>query len=176
MLNNALKWGCPFFQPSSKFTFVLGNLLSPHSSVPSPRRQQHLPTAASRPSIARPRQPLRSLPSLPPLLHLLLKVILEEDLKFLQRPSRSITHHGPGYPSKSREKRLLKSTGKPSPGRAARPGLTLRICPLSPASPGTGAPAGPQAGQIRVAFLPSEALEGLFGCNISYDFVLRVTF
>lgn len=114
--------------------------------------------------------------ALPPLLRLLLKVILEEDLKFLQRPSRSITHYGPGYPSKSTENRLLKSTGKPSPGRAARPGLTLRICPLSPASPGTGAHAGPQAGQIRVAFLPSEALEGLFGCNISYDFVLRVTF
>lgn len=48
--------------------------------------------------------------------------------------------------------------------------------PLSPASPGTGARAGLQAGQIGVAFLQSEALEGLFGCNISYDFVLRVTF
>lgn len=41
---------------------------------------------------------------------------------------------------------------------------------------GTGALTGSQIGRIGVAFLQSEALEGFFGCNISYDFVLRVTF
>lgn len=41
---------------------------------------------------------------------------------------------------------------------------------------GSGALAGSQAGRTGVAFPQPEALEGLFGCYISYDFVLRVTF
>lgn len=44
------------------------------------------------------------------------------------------------------------------------------------ALPAPGPEAGLQAGQVRVAVLKSEAPQRVFGFNISYDFVLRVTF